>query len=912
MGPITLLFTLIVLGAMHQATAGVTQEQLTALQDLYDHWDGPKWVNAPLWEKRIHNMTLLEFQRICSNKSTVMVLDGVQCVDNNVYQIVLPGQGLVGPMLNYSTFFRYWNKLVLILDNNNLQGELPRDIPYDTTCLIHLSVQNNNLHGQVPDEIFFQQLQILDISLNQLDMTPLTPAVGNATNLQLLNVGLNGNTSGPIPAEICKCFQLYDFEITTNHFTGLPPCFASSLATSMQVLNLYDNDFTGPIPQDWCKMTNLKQLQLSNNQFSGAILPCFASFTVLSVLTYQNTLMTGPFPPWAFELSQLITFAASNLIGPVEDRFDELRMLRTAILQGPGIPATDPSQTLSGNLPKTLFTHPGLVSLIIQNTYFQGTLPNMTNATQLCQLLLLQNQLIAGVFPIELLTITWTSPIHMITEYQADRGFVIDACPLIGGLLPNLSDDQAKSIKNLSLAGSAFQLRNGAWYGWIPESLSLWLPMPSWNNFLLGNTQLFFPVEERFLNMTNQYEGLPMGVNSVIAGTPAPQKPAGSNVSISGSFAYLNSPYRVAFFEANVTVAYLQSVQASGGDDAVFNQSIYQVNASLPYGAVMSPSYYPAIYLAAPQVPEDVNALVATVFIDGSVLQNVNETKRVRWIAPQLVPFSFYTPQPQVTDVEPVDLRAEGCVPMTITGMGFTNAPNPTVVIESATALGHHTNANITISGSGVTVVNDTTITFLLPFANANDYSVTFANFSIETAFYPVRVYPAGVAYPTQVSNRTGSVMVEFIETCSGTLEACGNGHTDPFGCPLVSVCTCSNRGTCLSPNTTTNRNDTYLCGCDEHFTGDLCNECVMDRYGRECSACDCEHGTCNWGRGNDGTCDCDKGWMGGRCSVSKLAVGLGVGLAALAVGITVAAVAIVRHRRKQRFDMSSDDKPLL
>ena len=124
---------------------------------------------------------------------------------------------------------------------------------------------------------------------------------------------------------------------------------------------------------------------------------------------------------------------------------------------------------------------------------------------------------------------------------------------------------------------------------------------------------------------------------------------------------------------------------------------------------------------------------------------------------------------------------------------------------------------------------------------------------------------------------------------------------------PTQPVCTCSDRGTCLQNATS----GAFRCSCDNTFTGTSCDLCDFNRYGRDCVECDCKHGACDWGRQGTGKCDCDDGWMGDRCTVSKLAVALGVGIPAAAMVVGGATFGLVRFFRGRQQMVDPTEEPL-
>ncbi|KAL6584045.1 hypothetical protein OROMI_003334 [Orobanche minor] len=79
---------------------------------------------------------------------------------------------------------------------------------------------------------------------------------------------LNGNLlTGNIPSELGKLTDLFDLNVANNHFEGPIPDNLSS-CTNLNV-HLSYNNFRGPIPVELSQIGNLDTLDLSNNRLSG-------------------------------------------------------------------------------------------------------------------------------------------------------------------------------------------------------------------------------------------------------------------------------------------------------------------------------------------------------------------------------------------------------------------------------------------------------------------------------------------------------------------------------------------------------------------------------------------------------------------------------------------------------------------
>jgi hypothetical protein len=109
------------------------------------------------------------------------------------------------------------------------------------------------------------------------------------TNLEFLFLDYN-RISGSIPSRINELTRLEVFRVSSNYLTGtLPPSFGSSVF----VLWLDKNDFTGTVPGSWAtEMPNLQDLDISGNALTGT-LPSELGLLPLTTLMFHRNALTG-------------------------------------------------------------------------------------------------------------------------------------------------------------------------------------------------------------------------------------------------------------------------------------------------------------------------------------------------------------------------------------------------------------------------------------------------------------------------------------------------------------------------------------------------------------------------------------------------------------------------------------------
>ena len=109
----------------------------------------------------------------------------------------------------------------LYLDNNNLTGEIPRELS-SLTNLEWLLVDRNNLTGEIPRELGrLKNLERLHLENNNLT-GGIPRELGSLTNLERLYLSRN-NLTGEIPRELGRLTNLASLYLLGNMLTGVIP-----------------------------------------------------------------------------------------------------------------------------------------------------------------------------------------------------------------------------------------------------------------------------------------------------------------------------------------------------------------------------------------------------------------------------------------------------------------------------------------------------------------------------------------------------------------------------------------------------------------------------------------------------------------------------------------------------------------
>ncbi|KAG5233639.1 receptor protein [Salix suchowensis] len=250
--------------------------------------------------------------------------------------------------------------LVLHLGMNNLQGTIPSTFSKDNS-LQYLNLGGNELEGNIPPSIInCTMLEVLNLGSNKIEDTfpYFLEALSELQILVLKSNKLQGFVKGPAAYDSAFS-KLRIFDISDNNFSGpLPTGYLNGLEAMMasdhnmiymrttnytsyvysmqmtwkgveikfekiqstiRVLDLSNNNFTGEIPKVIGKLIALQQLNLSHNSLTGHIQSSLGNLTNLESLDLSSNSLTGRIPTQLGDLTFLGTLNLSHnqLEGPL-------------------------------------------------------------------------------------------------------------------------------------------------------------------------------------------------------------------------------------------------------------------------------------------------------------------------------------------------------------------------------------------------------------------------------------------------------------------------------------------------------------------------------------------------------------------------------------------------------------------
>lgn len=299
----------------------------------------------------------------------------------------------------------------LYMYQNLLTGPIP-DQMESCTMMEDWYCWGNGLSGSIP--LFLgslTNLKSLDFASNYF-FGPIPNTVSSLTNLEYMNFNRN-DMDGNIPEGIGSLISLNDVQISSNLLSGSIPSSLPQLS-KLTMLNLRDNHLKGTLPPHLGNLTMLGQLYLQGNKLEGKITNLLSYYEKMKIthLDLSDNLFSGQIPDALFKLSLLSTLAlTSNCFhGQIPSSICEARRVSVLSMDGlsaardcshkatfpiTGIPI---GNSMSGEIPRCIFTLPNLTVLSLTANGFSKSIPNSEIPPSLVNLSLAHNHL-TGTIP---------------------------------------------------------------------------------------------------------------------------------------------------------------------------------------------------------------------------------------------------------------------------------------------------------------------------------------------------------------------------------------------------------------------------------------------------------------------------------------------------------------------------------
>lgn len=287
----------------------------------------------------------------------------------------------------------------LNFSGNYFGGQIP-SFWSSFASLKQLSLANNLFSGNIPVELgqTCGTLVELDLSGNEL-VGGLPATFAGCPALRTLNLGDNQLSGSFIESVIGTMPSLRYLYLPFNNITGGLPFQSLANVTTLEVIDLGSNSFSGEIPTvfGFCSsILALQKLQFPNNFISGSVPAEFGKCTSLRTVDFSFNNLVGPIPAEIWSLPNIVDLIiwANNLTGEIPSNLCSNTPNLESLILG--------YNSLSGIIPPSLTNCKSLIWVSLSGNKLMGEIP--TNMGSLKNLAILQvgNNMLSGQIPSEL------------------------------------------------------------------------------------------------------------------------------------------------------------------------------------------------------------------------------------------------------------------------------------------------------------------------------------------------------------------------------------------------------------------------------------------------------------------------------------------------------------------------------
>eukprot|EP00897_Mesotaenium_endlicherianum_P004153 jgi/Mesen1/3766/ME000205S03024 len=206
-----------------------------------------------------------------------------------------------------------------IVNDNSFTGSLP--LAWSTMSnMVYFDIDNNQLGGSVPVSPWlnnWQSIEHLLVDNNAISGQPIPPSLGNISTLQILKLSNNRFTGG-MPPELNNLTGLRQLVLSNCSLAGDVPDLSSLV--NLFVLDLSFNRLTGAFPPAIGRtVSSLQTISVAGNLLNGTLSPYLANLTSLQSLDAKHNMLTGGVPDISPTLANLtlLSLESNELTGDV-------------------------------------------------------------------------------------------------------------------------------------------------------------------------------------------------------------------------------------------------------------------------------------------------------------------------------------------------------------------------------------------------------------------------------------------------------------------------------------------------------------------------------------------------------------------------------------------------------------------
>ncbi|XP_047941003.1 receptor-like protein EIX1 [Salvia hispanica] len=209
-------------------------------------------------------------------------------------------------------------------------------------------------------------LEHLFLSSNQISGT-----IPNLSSTSITFLDLSNNSiAGPIPLFYANAETIL---LSGNMFSGSISSICKTRHNQLVVLDLYNNQLLGELPNCWKKMPNMVFLNVANNRFWGEIPRSLGSLHELAALQLRGNRLSGEFPSTLRRCQnlELVDVAENELTGDVPIWLGEVYNMRYLNLAG---------NKLHGGIPVEICNLTRIRILDLSKNNLSGKIPDCFNS----------------------------------------------------------------------------------------------------------------------------------------------------------------------------------------------------------------------------------------------------------------------------------------------------------------------------------------------------------------------------------------------------------------------------------------------------------------------------------------------------------------------------------------------------
>ncbi|KAL5726964.1 hypothetical protein ACHQM5_000205 [Ranunculus cassubicifolius] len=338
------------------------------------------------------------------------------------------------------------------------------------SSLLILDISNNQF-DEIPYAIWnLTSLRLLDLSHNFFSSTVSVQAgVKNLLNLESLDLSYNSFQTLPSWSYELKKLKYLDFSGNSVPPVHLSPTWLRSFP-HLKELHLNGIGLTGPIPSSLGNLSSLEVVSLGKNQFSGTIPTSLSTLFALRELLVDSNELSGTIPSWigGLPLLSVIDFSLNNLSGPIPTSLGNLTTLGRLDLS---------KNQVIGPIPESLGHLPMLSELILGTNQLSGHFPMSLGSLSNLRILDLELNQLSG--PILLLLERWPNLTTLYLSRNRFNGSVPETLGHLSnlvkldlsfnsftGIVSEVHFSKLSKLKSLVLTSTPLSVKIP--FGWVP------------------------------------------------------------------------------------------------------------------------------------------------------------------------------------------------------------------------------------------------------------------------------------------------------------------------------------------------------------------------------------------------------------------------------------------------------------